>query len=110
VLAIGLTHQADDRFGWGQDISSLRSACQPGSACRPLPCFDLSDHAGQNELMSHKDLVDPENVLRDVLDREFARLEAQYAEAGSVRDRFRFRRAKRRLIREHGRGRWFANW
>ena len=65
---------------------------------------------GHNGAMSRKDFVDPENVLREVLERELARLEEQYAARRSIRDRFRFLRAKRRVIRAHGLGRWFANW
>jgi hypothetical protein len=61
-------------------------------------------------MMSYKDFVDPESLLRDALDQELAHLEAQFAGRRSLRDRFRFLRAKRRLIRTHHRGSRLANW
>ena len=70
----------------------------------------MTPEVGHNDVMSRKDFVDPENVLREVRDRELARLEAQYAGRRSVRDRFRLLRGKRRAIRAHGQGRWCANW
>lgn len=61
-------------------------------------------------MMPYEDFVDPENVLRETLDRDLARLEAEYAGRRCIRDRFRFLRAERRLTSAYRRGRWFAKW